>query len=662
MSIVYKTLLAGFGQMGVGYADDPLYSAHISCPTHAYVLHNNSSFDWIAVVDSSEMARQQAVTGWSIPYVASDVQSLECLAEIEVAVLATPPSVRMEFIKNLPRLKAVFVEKPIADDLPATREFLKVCTERGILVQVNITRRSDHVLQELAMGGLNRLIGLPRAIFGVYGNGLANMGTHAIDLVRMLFGEVSSVRTLTEGPHFKEGPLQGDINLSFSLNMKSGVQAYFSPLLFSEYRESGLDVWGSKGRLQIVQEGLVILTSKVQSCRSCTGVNEVSSDQIDISNSGYSTALCGMYENLSEALAGKYELISDGINALRTAEVVDAILRSNHKKGDLITIDQKEKNLRVYYAHDPGAAELIAHYFSHDTGAEKILIGQGYAVGIFKKLGIKYAKVDSLNELLVYVKAIRGRIARIISGTSQSVDYDCQLWRWGAHEGIPVEVHLDHWMNLLERFSHFEEMIIPAQIDVIDAISRDILLDNGFPDDAINVSGQPVMEIKAHSIEVMRADLSHRKWLKEQLGLPEYRDINVFISENITELDLREKFGFDEWDSFRSFRDELDNAAVIIKLHPKESIEKWESLLAKSSIYDCILVYDQVDPEALVAVADQVGGLFSILLLQAHMAGIPVVSYQPGAKIYKPLNDSFVNGIRTVYSCLGNDGVSNEKK
>ena len=67
---------------------------------------------------------------------------------------------------------------------------------RNLLVQVNLLRRADECFRELAAGRMVELIGRLQAAQGLYGNGLINNGTHMVDLVRMLFGEVEEAKAV----------------------------------------------------------------------------------------------------------------------------------------------------------------------------------------------------------------------------------------------------------------------------------------------------------------------------------------------------------------------------------------------------------------------------------------------------------------------------------
>jgi predicted dehydrogenase len=333
-----KTLLVGFGRIAALYSEDPLYNKRVKYATHAQALSAHKSFDWIAVVDASEKACRLAERRWGIKHTAKNITDLDCADEIEVAVIATPPEVRRSILDALPALQAVMVEKPIASTVEESRAFLKICKKRGIAVQVNITRRADAVLRRLAFGGLLKEIGKLQAAFGIYGNGLINNGTHLVDQVRFLLGEVRSVQAMPGFKAFIEGPIKGDINIPFLLQLTNGATCMVQPVHFKHYRELSLDIWGKVGRVSIVQEGLNIIKYPLAKCRSFQKANEIESSSGRVISTGYGEALYQMYGNLADTLDSGVTLFSTGDSALQTAKVIDSIFKSYKQKGRVISL------------------------------------------------------------------------------------------------------------------------------------------------------------------------------------------------------------------------------------------------------------------------------------------------------------------------------------
>ena len=250
--------------------------------------------------------------------VTNSIENINGKDKYEIAVLATPPDSRLEIIKHFPSLKGIIVEKPLGESYASSVQFIEECNRRGIAVQVNLTRRSDVVMKQFAHGNLKKLIGNIQFAFGSYGRGLHNYGVHLIDLVRMLIGEIVMVRGISTNKHYESGPLEDDYNFSFVLETLNGVQVIMQPLDFSHYREGTLDIWGEKGRIEIVQEGLNYIETTIDHCRSLTGAFELASDQRKIFKTGYGEALYNLYENLDDFLSKNKALDSPGSSALET--------------------------------------------------------------------------------------------------------------------------------------------------------------------------------------------------------------------------------------------------------------------------------------------------------------------------------------------------------
>lgn len=328
----YPTALIGFGRIAAGYADDPSTARCHAYATHAQVLRDHPEFNWVAVVDPSAEARAAASSRWGVPVTAPSLDELQDAAAIEVAVIATPPEARAGLLDRLPSLRAVLVEKPLGVDLAAANAFVEECNRRGIAGAVNFPRRYDPELIHLASGGLAKSIGQPQAIFGTYGNGLRNNGSHLIDLASMLLGPTVGAHVVSGGRCFAEGPIAEDLNFPFDLIFQKGLVAAIQPLAFSAYREVSLDIWGEKGRMQFLHEGLTLLTTPVADNRQLTGARELLHEASVQSLSGLGKALYLAYDNLAAALRGDATLLCPLENGLSTMRVIEGLMASRKKK------------------------------------------------------------------------------------------------------------------------------------------------------------------------------------------------------------------------------------------------------------------------------------------------------------------------------------------
>lgn len=323
-----RTMLVGLGRVGMGYAEDPVMARWFPYASHAQVLAEHPAFEWGAVADPSDDARARAAARWNIPFGAAAADAVAEHYAPEVAVLATPPGTRLAIVERLPSLRAVIVEKPLGRSVAEAEEFLALCQERSILVQVNLWRRADEQFRALAAGRLAAEVGEPETVYSVYGNGLMNNGTHVVDFIRMLVGDFEVVQALPGVGSRFAAPIEGDVNVPFIARLTGEVSAAVLPLDFHHYREVGLDVWGTSGRLSIFQEGLSILTYPCLENRSAAGEREIASDQPVPLRSTVGHAFYHLYTNLAQALNEGGELWSPGSLALRAQQVTDAVQRS----------------------------------------------------------------------------------------------------------------------------------------------------------------------------------------------------------------------------------------------------------------------------------------------------------------------------------------------
>jgi predicted dehydrogenase len=338
LSTKYRTLLIGLGKIGATYVEDASMSKTVPYVTHAQVLAAHPSFLWHGAVDASQAANEFVRARFGVERTGTSVEAIPALDQVDVAVLATPPPSRTDMLEAMPNLKAVLVEKPLGGTLAESQRFVEECRRRGVVTQVNLTRRCDTVMGELARGALEERVGRVQCGFGTYGNGVVNYATHTVDLVRMLVGEVTAVQAMPRARGYTEGPIAGDRSLSFTLFVGE-APITLHPVRFSEYREGSLDLWGEKGRLEFLQEGLRMRETPRRPCRSLDGAFELDSDSAALRDTGYGRALFDLYDDLAAVLDGKRSATrSPCESALATERVVHAIIESAKSDGAVIEV------------------------------------------------------------------------------------------------------------------------------------------------------------------------------------------------------------------------------------------------------------------------------------------------------------------------------------
>lgn len=328
----YRTALIGFGRIAEAYASDPRLARHFKYATHAQVLRDHPAFDWHHVVDPDPGARKRAREAWDIAQVHESVHELP--DDIEVAVISTPADVRRSVLENLPRVEAVVLEKPLAPDAEEAERIIDLCERRNITTQVNLWRRTDTKMQRLASGGLEEAIGGLQFAFGVYGGGIKNNGTHLIDLVQMLLGPVESVRAIGPAIDAPVSQMPGDADVPVVLETGGGFATVLQTLDLKAYRDLGLDLWGTGGRLSILNGGLDILHHPRRQSRQLEDEQEIDHRHPTAWQPTVGEAIYNLYDDLASALEEGREPRSPGHSALRVARIVDAALASAAADGE----------------------------------------------------------------------------------------------------------------------------------------------------------------------------------------------------------------------------------------------------------------------------------------------------------------------------------------
>lgn len=330
-----KTLVVGFGAVARGLAMDTRMANWFPIATHAQALKADDRFDWTGVVDPDPAARESAERDWQVK--AFDTVDAAAHLEPDILVLAAPPGARADVLAALPSVKGVFTEKPLGDK--DGEALVAQAARRRIPIQVNYWRRGDRTLGILADGGIRDRVGEVQAATGIYGNGLANNGSHLIDLIRMLLGEPQWVQAIGDISLASGGPIADDTHVAFSLGMANGAVISIHPIDFRHYREIALDIWGTAGRLALQQETLDIRVMPRVANRGLDNEYEIAADQPVELKCTVADTLPNLYANLADAVTTGAALLSPGESAVKTERIIGLVRRSAEAGGVRLPVE-----------------------------------------------------------------------------------------------------------------------------------------------------------------------------------------------------------------------------------------------------------------------------------------------------------------------------------
>ena len=323
---MYNTLFVGFGAIAYGLGLDSKYVAENPIPSHFTAVKNTGMGVVTCAVEPS-VKRASEARGAGVKRVAATVKDLPNLDEIKVvSFLAGPDTDKVAILKALPNLAGAVFEKPIGGDPAQIIALTRVLSDSNITAQVCYPRRFDRSMIDLRQEIHEGCLGDVQTVSVIYGNGVKNNGSHLIDLVRYLLGELRLIGPVRE--HSYDHALKDDVNVNFCLLTEAGASVNFQCIDFREYRENSIDIWGTKGRVLLAQEGSSLFRWEVTPSRFGMGLMEIDSATPSIEKTCLGTALSEVYSNLYGALQGREKIISTMENALTTESLIHEITQA----------------------------------------------------------------------------------------------------------------------------------------------------------------------------------------------------------------------------------------------------------------------------------------------------------------------------------------------
>jgi predicted dehydrogenase len=307
-----KAAVIGLGNIGMGY--DYAHRGDDRILTHAHAFAAHPGFELVGAVDPDDESRRRFTNRYARGAYRS-IAELFAQERPEVVALAIPTALHArtfhELIAHKPRI--ILCEKPLAGSVTEAEEMLAAAERAGIAVMVNYMRLCEPgtlaLHQRIAAGDLGEV----RKGVVWYSKGLANNGSHFIDLLRMLLGEAGAIAVLDAGRIGNGNDPEPDVRIVFG---KTPV--YFLAARHEDYGINAFELLGSRAQVRYIDGGLRVELRQV----TADGALDAAVSMIDNDMQRYQYHVC---ESLHRHLAGGEPLATDGANALETLRVVGKI-------------------------------------------------------------------------------------------------------------------------------------------------------------------------------------------------------------------------------------------------------------------------------------------------------------------------------------------------
>lgn len=298
---MYKSLIIGAGQIAGGY-DNPSDSAVL---THAHAYKNNKEIELLGFYDLDYDKAKKMSSKWEV----DSIKSLANVTDIDIVSICTPDFCHLQSVKEALKLnpKIILLEKPLSNNVEEAQEILKI--SKNVPILVNYSRRFIKDFQDLAKRiGTNEFGGFNTGS-GYYGKGFIHNGSHMLDLLNILFGEIEKIKVVDEFVDFTED----DLTKSAVVDFKNKGRFFMQGCNCNNFTIFELDLIFEKARIRILNCGSYIEIYKIEESEQHKGYLMPKLSESYKTESAF--AMANAVQNIVDFLSSKKPLISTTRNA-----------------------------------------------------------------------------------------------------------------------------------------------------------------------------------------------------------------------------------------------------------------------------------------------------------------------------------------------------------
>ena len=332
---IYNAAIAGCGRMGSLFSKDPLRKGIV---THAAAYKNLRSVKLIAACALDRGRLEEFGKTWGVGALYTDIKKMLSEERIDLLSVCTPPSTHHSVVKEAVKhpIKAIFCEKPLADNVKDAEEMVKLCKEKNIILQVDHQRRFDPM--HINLKGLinDKKMGEPQQVNFYYTAGVKNTGSHMFDILRFFFGDVEWVEAFASK---NDSGKEDDPNLDGILKFKDGTIATFQGCDFRKYLIFELNCFLDKGRIMLKDSGFSLDLYGAEESKNFSGYNELLKIRPPFKTDYERNYILNAVKGLLECVKNGEESSSSGRDGLAVMKIIEAALSSSKYEGKKIWIN-----------------------------------------------------------------------------------------------------------------------------------------------------------------------------------------------------------------------------------------------------------------------------------------------------------------------------------
>jgi predicted dehydrogenase len=295
--------------------------------THAGAYKADKRFLVMGCIDPDFQRRKDFMKVWGI---SNGYDSINELAikniHFDVISICSPTHSHLADIDVALQLKPklIFCEKPITSLVNNAEKLVEESKKLNILFAVNYSRRWDPDIVDLRENIKNRSLGHLRAINGIYNKGLLNNGSHMIDILLYLLGDL----TIIQAGKPKNDFFLNDPTVDVWLEGPAGTPIYIASGDAGDYSIFELQFIFSSGVLTMENGGLSWRKRSIIDSKDFEGYRVLDQGKFSIGN--YPQSMASAIDNIYRAIVKNEPMASTGDSALRTQRICENILLKIH--------------------------------------------------------------------------------------------------------------------------------------------------------------------------------------------------------------------------------------------------------------------------------------------------------------------------------------------
>ena len=340
---MFRAGIVGCGRMGSQFDDDPKRKF---VATHAGAYSVVEGMELVAACDLDEEKLAKCGRRWQIPILCQDYREMLRKEKLDILSICTWNSTHLEIAEEAVNnsVKAIFCEKPIADSLKNADEMIRLCQEKGVILQIDHKRRFDKFHQEIKNFLQDGKLGRIQQVTFYYTSGIANAGSHMFDLLRFYFGDVDWVQAIYSR-NISHNP--DDPNIDGMVKFENGILGSIQACDVEEFYLFEMDCLGTKGRLNLTRDGFDIDFYEV-------GQSKLFSEDMDLFHTASPLNsdvprefMVAAVRHLVECLTEGKKSLSSGEDGRAALELICAFHESAQADGKRITLPLKDGDIGI---------------------------------------------------------------------------------------------------------------------------------------------------------------------------------------------------------------------------------------------------------------------------------------------------------------------------